>query len=223
MTYDVDMMKAYLNWNRAKYYIFFATRPNTRELNAYVIPKETVAKIPEVAPNLFDGGTDGVPRVKLLQIMTFEPAIRKAGGWHFKQELNVKYEDITVGKNGTRSAALEQLSKQVAQSFDRMAKSVKNVGNLPNTADLRVERFDGTVYFIEVKCRQGRFNVNNGNFEYTKGNEDYRYKVIWDNGSKSKMVKEQSLEIIIDFLHMELYEDSDITIIDLKQKEEQDD
>lgn len=223
MTYDVDMMKAYLNWNRAKYYIFFATRPNTRELNAYVIPKETVMRIPEVAPNLFDGGTDGVPRVKLLQIMTFEPAIRKAGGWHFKQELHIKYEDITVGKNGTRSAALEQLSKQVVQSFDRMAKNVKNVGNLPNTADLRVERFDGTVYFIEVKCRLGRFNVNSGNFEYTKGNEDYRYKVIWDNSSKSKLVKEESLDVIIDFLHMELYEDSDITIIDLKQKEEQDD
>lgn len=220
MTFNREMFNEYLNKNHATFYIWFAVNHMTHCVNAYVLPVETVRRVPEIAPNLLDGGTDGVPRIKLLQDVTFEPAIRRAGGWKHREALNIKYADITIGSNGTRSDALEKLSKTVIEKWDVSTKSVKCIGNLQNTADLKVERVDGSVYYVEVKSRQGRFNVNSGNYEYTRGNQNYDYMIIWDNKTKSKMVKAEFVDTIIEFLHMELYQDSDIMIIDLKQKED---
>lgn len=209
MEFNHAMLHNYLEVNPAAYYVIFATRPRTRLLNAYLVSRESIALAAEKSPNLFDGSTDGVPRIKLIQSPNFERCIRSAGGKiEYVQELNFPYDGIKVGKNGTRSAALEAIARTVIAGFDPSATVIADNSAVAGSADIRVKRADGTEYYIEVKCRLGRFNVNNA--ETVCENNDVT--VIWANGCKSIMVARDNIDMIINVLHMEGYSDSDIII-----------
>ena len=209
MEFNHAMLHNYLDVNPAAYYVIFATRPRTRLLNAYLVSRESIALAAEKSPNLFDGSTDGVPRIKLVQAPNFERCIRSAGGKiEHVQELNFPYDGIKVGKNGTRSAALEAIARTVIAGFDPSATVIADNSAVAGSADIRVKRADGTEYYIEVKCRLGRFNVNNAETVW----ENNDVTVIWANGCKSIMVARDNIDMIINVLHMEGYSDSDIII-----------
>lgn len=210
MEFNHDMLHNYLDMNPASHYVVFATRPRTKLLNAYLISKESIALAAEKSPNLFDGGTDGVPRIKLLQAPTFERCIRSAGGRiEYMQEFNFRYEDISVGKNGTRSAALEAIARTVIAGYDPAAIVVADNSAVAGSADIMVKRADGTEYYVEVKCRLGRFNVNSAEAEENVNSDA---TITWAGGCKSITVARENVDTIINILHMEGYNDSDIII-----------
>lgn len=210
MEFNHDMLHNYLDNNPASHYVVFATRPRTKLLNAYLISRESIALAAEKSPNLFDGGTDGVPRIKLLQAPTFERCIRSAGGRiEYVQEFNFRYEDISVGKNGTRSAALEAIARTVITGYDPAAIVVADNSAVAGSADIIVKRADGTEYYIEVKCRLGRFNVNSAEAEENVNSDA---TITWAGGCKSITVARENVDTIINILHMEGYNDSDIII-----------
>ena len=210
MEFNHAMLHNYLNENPASHYVVFATRPRTKLLNAYLISRESIALAAEKSPNLFDGGTDGVPRIKLLQAPTFERCIRSAGGRiEYVQEFDFRYEDINVGKNGTRSAALEAIARTVITGYDPAAIVVADNSAVAGSADIMVKRADGTEYYIEVKCRLGRFNVNSAEAEENVNSD---VVITWAGGCKSITVARDNVDTIINILHMEGYGDSDIII-----------
>lgn len=210
MEFNHAMLYNYLDTNPASHYVVFATRPRTKLLNAYLISRESIALAAEKSPNLFDGGTDGVPRIKLLQAPTFERCIRSAGGKiEYMQKFNFRYEDISVGKNGTRSAALEAIARTVITGYDPAAIVVADNSAVAGSADIMVKRADGTEYYIEVKCRLGRFNVNSAEAEENVNSDA---TISWAGGCKSITVARENVDTIINILHMEGYNDSDIII-----------
>lgn len=210
MEFNHDMLHNYLDMNPASHYVVFATRPRTKLLNAYLISKESIALAAEKSPNLFDGSTDGVPRIKLLQAPTFERCIRSAGGKiEYMQEFDFRYENINVGRNGTRSAALEAIARTVIAGYDPAAIVVADNSAVAGSADILVKRADGTEYYIEVKCRLGRFNVNSAEVEE---NENSNVIITWAGGCKSITVARDNVDTIINILHMEGYGDNDIII-----------
>lgn len=210
MEFNHDMLRNYLDINPASYYVVFATRPRTKLLNAYLISRESIALAAEKSPNLFDGSTDGVPRIKLLQAPSFERCIRSAGGKiEYVQEFNFRYESINVGKNGTRSAALEAIARTVIAGYDPAAIVVADNSAVAGSADIMVKRADGTEYYIEVKCRLGRFNVNSAEAEENVNSD---VTITWAGGCKSITVARDNVDTIINILHMEGYNDSDIII-----------
>lgn len=210
MEFNHAMLHNYLDNNPASHYVVFATRPRTKLLNAYLISRESIALAAEKSPNLFDGGTDGVPRIKLLQAPTFERCIHSAGGRiEYMQEFNFRYEDISVGKNGTRSAALEAIARTVIAGYDPAAIVVADNSAVAGSADIMVKRADGTEYYIEVKCRLGRFNVNSAEAEENVNSD---VVITWAGGCKSITVARENVDTIINILHMEGYGDSDIII-----------
>lgn len=210
MEFNHAMLHNYLNENPASHYVVFATRPRTKLLNAYLISKESIALAAEKSPNLFDGSTDGVPRIKLLQAPSFERCIRSAGGRiEYMQEFDFRYESINVGKNGTRSAALEAIARTVIAGYDPAAIVVADNSAVAGSADILVKRADGTEYYIEVKCRLGRFNVNSAEAEENVNSDVI---ITWAGGCKSITVAKDNVDTIINILHMEGYDDSDIII-----------
>lgn len=210
MEFNHAMLHNYLNENPASYYVVFATRPRTKLLNAYLISKESIALAAEKSSNLFNGSTDGVPRIKLLQAPSFERCIRSAGGKiEYMQEFDFRYENINVGKNGTRSAALEAIARTVITGYDPAAIVVADNSAVAGSADIMVKRADGTEYYIEVKCRLGRFNVNSAEAEENVNSD---ITISWAGGCKSITVARDNVDTIINILHMEGYDDSDIII-----------
>lgn len=210
MEFNHAMLRNYLDMNPASHYVVFATRPRTKLLNAYLISRESIALAAEKSPNLFDGGTDGVPRIKLLQAPTFERCIRSAGGKiEYMQEFDFRYESISVGKNGTRSAALEAIARTVIAGYDPAAIVVADNSAVAGSADIMVKRADGTEYYIEVKCRLGRFNVNSAEAEESVNSD---VTITWARGCKTITVARDNVDTIINILHMEGYSDSDIII-----------
>lgn len=210
MEFNHAMLHNYLNENPASHYVVFATRPRTKLLNAYLISRESIALAAEKSPNLFDGGTDGVPRIKLLQAPSFERCIRSAGGKiEYMQEFDFRYESINVGKNGTRSAALEAIARTVIAGYDPAAIVVADNSAVAGSADIMVKRADGTEYYIEVKCRLGRFNVNSAEAEENVNSD---ITISWAGGCKSITVAKDNVDTIINILHMEGYGDNDIII-----------
>ena len=125
------------------------------------------------------------------------------------QEFDFRYERINVGKNGTRSAALEAIARTVIAGYDPAAIVVADNSAVAGSADIMVKRADGTEYYIEVKCRLGRFNVNSAEAEENVNSD---VTITWAGGCKSITVARENVDTIINILHMEGYGDSDIII-----------
>lgn len=194
---DLSMFRAYLDKNPATYYVIFSRLPSrVNGTRAYAIRKETMQALPDVAPELFTGSTDGVPRVKLLMYNKTERAINMAGGFIVRKDFPVDYRDIQKGVNGTRSSALEKLSMKLFEDMPGI-KEVKHIGNLKGSetgaiADVRIEWINGLVEYAETKSRCGRFNVGNGKDGFTKGNQDYNFRVEYDGGYKDIILLEDA-------------------------------
>ena len=194
---NFDMFHAYLEKNPATYYVIFSRLPSrVNGTRAYAIRKETMRNLPDVAPEMFTGSTDGVPRIKLLMYNKTERAINLAGGWLVRKDFPISYVDIEKGVNGTRSSALEKLSMELFAAMPGV-KEVKHIGNLKGSetgaiADVRIEWINGLVEYAETKSRCGRFNVANGKDGYTKGDQDYSYKVVYEGGAKDIILLEDA-------------------------------
>lgn len=194
---DSEMFRAYLDKNPATYYVIFSRLPSKiNGTRAYAIKKDTMKNLPDVAPEMFTGSTDGVPRIKLLMYNKTERAINLAGGYIIKKDFPISYTDIEKGVNGTRSSALEKLSMELFASMPGIAK-VTHIGNLKGSetgaiADVRIEWINGLVEYAETKSRCGRFNVANGKDGYTKGDNDYNFRVVYESGSKDIILLEDA-------------------------------
>lgn len=194
---NLDMFRAYLEKNPATYYVLFSRLPSrVNGTRAYAIRKETMQALPDVAPEMFTGSTDGVPRIKLLMYNKTERALNMAGGWIVKKDFPVCYTDVEKGVNGTRSSALEKMSMELFASMPGIAK-VTHIGNLKGSetgaiADVRIEWINGLVEYAETKSRCGRFNVANGKDGFTKGNQDYNFRVEYENGFKDIILLEDA-------------------------------
>ena len=194
---NLDMFRAYLDKNPATYYVIFSRLPS--KLNgtrAYAIKKDTMKALPDVAPEMFTGSTDGVPRIKLLMYNKTERAINMAGGWIVKKDFPVSYTDVEKGVNGTRSSALEKMSMELFADMPGV-KKVTHIGNLKGSetgaiADVRIEWINGLIEYAETKSRCGRFNVANGKDGYTKGDQDYNYRIVYDGGAKDIILLEDA-------------------------------
>lgn len=186
---NFEMFRAYLDKNPATYYILFSRLPSrVNGTRAYAIRKETMKALPEVAPEMFTGSTDGVPRIKLLMYNKTERAINMAGGYIIKKDFPISYTDVEKGVNGTRSSALEKMSMELFADMPGV-KEVKHIGNLKGSetgaiADVRIEWINGLVEYAETKSRCGRFNVSNGKDGFTKGNQDYNFRVYYNDTFK---------------------------------------
>lgn len=195
--FNNEMFNAYLDKNPATYYIIFSRLPSRANgTRAYAIRKDTMRNLPDVAPELFTGSTDDVPRIKLLMYNKTERAINMAGGWIVRKDFPFSYTDVEKGVNGTRSSALEKLSMELFADMPGV-KEVRHIGNLKGSetgaiADVRIEWINGLVEYAEVKCKCGRFNVVNGKDGYTKGNQDYNYRVVYENGFKDIIMLEDA-------------------------------
>lgn len=194
---NFDMFHAYLDKNPATYYVIFSRLPSrVSGTRAYVIRKETMKALPDVAPEMFTGSTDGVPRIKLLMYNKTERAINMAGGYIVKKDFSVSYTDVEKGINGTRSSALEKMSMELFADLPGV-KKVTHIGNLKGSetgaiADVRIEWINGQVEYAETKSRCGRFNVSNGKDGFTKGNQDYNFRVTYENGFKDIIMLEDA-------------------------------
>lgn len=195
--FNNEMFNAYLDKNPATYYIIFSRLPSRANgTRAYAIRKDTMRNLPDVAPELFTGSTDGVPRIKLLMYNKTERAINLAGGYIVKKDFPISYTDVEKGVNGTRSSALEKMSMELFADIPGV-KCVKHIGNLKGSetgsiADVRIEWINGLVEYAETKSRCGRFNVSNGKDGFTKGNQDYNFRVEYDGGSKDIILLEDA-------------------------------
>lgn len=194
---DLSMFHAYLDKNPATYYVIFSRLPSkVNGIRVYAIRKEVMKTLPEVAPDLFTGSTDGVPRIKLLMYNKTERAINMAGGYIVKKDFPISYQDIEKGVNGTRSSALEKMSMELFADMPGV-KKVTHIGNLKGSetgaiADVRIEWINGQVEYAETKSRCGRFNVANGKDGFTKGNQDYNFRVTYENGFKDIIMLEDA-------------------------------
>ena len=194
---DMSMFHAYLDKNPASYYVIFSRLPSrVNGVRAYAIRKDTMKNLPDVAPELFTGSTDGVPRIKMLMYNKTERAINMAGGWLVKKDFPVSYTDIEKGVNGTRSSALEKLSMELFADMPGV-KEVRHIGNLKGSetgaiADVRIEWINGLVEYAETKSRCGRFNVANGKDGFTKGDQDYNFRVMYESGAKDIILLEDA-------------------------------
>ena len=194
---NFDMFHAYLDKNPAMYYVIFSRLPSrTNGTRAYAIRKETMKNLPDVAPEMFTGSTDGVPRIKLLMYNKTERALNMAGGYIVKKDFPISYQDIEKGVNGTRSSALEKLSMELFADMPGV-KKVTHIGNLKGSetgaiADVRIEWVSGLVEYAETKSRCGRFNVANGKDGFTKGDQDYNFRVMYEGGAKDIILLEDA-------------------------------
>lgn len=213
---NFEMFRAYLDKNPASYYVVFSRLPSrVNGTRAYAIRKETMQALPDVAPEMFTGSTDGVPRIKLLMYNKTERAINMAGGWIVRKDFPISYTDVEKGVNGTRSSALEKMSMELFADMPGV-KKVTHIGNLKGSetgaiADVRIEWINGLVEYAETKSRCGRFNVVNGKDGFTKGNQDYNYRVVYESGSKDIILLEDART----FVQMLQEFGYDSTIIDL--------
>lgn len=195
--FNNEMFSAYLDKNPASYYILFSRLPSRANgTRAYAIRKEVMKSLPDVAPEMFTGSTDGVPRIKLLMYNKTERALNMAGGWIVKKDFPISYTDVEKGVNGTRSSALEKLSMELFADIPGV-KRVTHIGNLKGSetgaiADIRIEWINGLIEYAETKSRCGRFNVVNGKDGFTKGNQDYNFRVVYDSGSKDIILLEDA-------------------------------
>ena len=194
---DLSMFHAYLDKNPASYYILFSRLPSrVNGTRAYAIRKETMKNLPDVAPELFTGSTDGVPRIKLLMYNKTERAINMAGGYIVRKDFPISYTDVEKGVNGTRSSALEKMSMELFADMPGV-KKVTHIGNLKGSetgaiADVRIEWINGLIEYAETKSRCGRFNVANGKDGFTKGDQDYNYKIVYEGGAKDIILLEDA-------------------------------
>lgn len=204
---NLDMFHAYLDKNPASYYVIFSRLPSrVNGVRAYAIRKDVMQALPDVALEMFTGSTDGVPRIKLLMYNKTERALNMAGGWIVKKDFPVAYTDVEKGVNGTRSSALEKMTMELFASMPGIAK-VTHIGNLKGSetgaiADVRIEWINGLVEYAETKSRCGRFNVANGKDGFTKGDNDYRYRVIYENGFKDIIMLEDArtfVQMLVEF------------------------
>lgn len=194
---NFDMFRAYLEKNPASYYVIFSRLPSkVNGTRAYAIRKETMQALPTVAPEMFTGSTDGVPRIKLLMYNKTERAINMAGGYIVRKDFPIAYADVEKGINGTRSSALEKMSMELFADIPGV-KEVRHIGNLKGSetgaiADVRIEWINGLVEYAETKSRCGRFNVVNGKDGFTKGNQDYNFRVEYEGGFKDIILLEDA-------------------------------
>ena len=194
---NFDMFNAYLDKNPASYYVIFSRLPSkVNGTRAYAIRKEVMQALPNIAPEMFTGSTDGVPRIKMLMYNKTERAINMAGGYIVRKDFPISYADVEKGVNGTRSSALEKMSMELFADMPGV-KKVTHIGNLKGSetgaiADVRIEWINGQVEYAETKSRCGRFNVASGKDGYTKGNQDYNYRVIYEGGSKDIILLEDA-------------------------------
>ena len=194
---DLSMFRAYLDKNPATYYVIFSRLPSKiNGTRAYAIRKDTMQALPDVAPELFTGSTDGVPRVKLLMYNKTERAINMAGGYIVRKDFPIAYTEVEKGANGTRSSALEKLSMELFADMPGI-KKVTHIGNLKGSetgaiADLRIEWLNGLIEYAEIKCRCGRFNVVSGKDGFTKGDNDYNFRIMYENGFKDIIMLEDA-------------------------------
>lgn len=194
---NFDMFNAYLDKNPSSYYVIFSRLPSrVNGVRAYAIKKEVMQALPNVASELFTGSTDGVPRIKLLMYNKTEAAINRAGGFIVRKDFPISYTDVEKGVNGTRSSALEKMSMELFADIPGI-KKVTHIGNLKGSetgaiADVRIEWINGLIEYAEVKCKCGRFNVANGKDGYTKGDQNYNYRIVYENGFKDIIILEDA-------------------------------
>lgn len=178
MEFNREMFYQYIDTNKANFYVIFTTVAPDKHARAILIPRDVMRRIADDAPELLDGSTDGVPRIKLLSLPALTRGLNRCGYSVARAphcDFNCEYKEFEKGVNGTRSAALEKACK--AMFLDNPAVvSVHWLGGLRNSergliSDLRVNYINGTYDYIEVKCRLGRFNVNSGR-GYSMGDND---------------------------------------------------
>lgn len=150
--FDTQMLKDYLFVNPAKTYAVCSTLSDKTQVT--LITQDEVLRLSQLGK--FHGGCDGVPRIRRMSTKTLDNALGNTQ--HVRFTFHVRYDDIKKDIHGTRAYTIERM---IAKAIMRQGHYAHWIGGLRGSnsgkiADIRVD--EGA--FIEVKCIDGRFNVN---------------------------------------------------------------
>lgn len=140
----------YLSRNPAQKYCVCSTLGDKTQLT--IISKTEIISLAQAGR--FHGGVDGVPRIRRMSSKHLDEALGKTQ--HERYTLNIRYNDIPKDVHGTRAYTIE---KMLANCLKKQGKYARWIGGLRGSnggkiADIKI---DGG--YIEVKCFDGRFNV----------------------------------------------------------------
>lgn len=150
--FDFDMLNDYLFVNPAKIYAVCSTLGDKTQVT--LISQDEIRLLAKLGK--FHGGCDGVPRIRRMSTKTLDEALGKKQ--HKRFTFHVRYDDIEKDVHGTRAYTIERM---IAKAIKHQGHYAHWIGGLRGSnsgkiADIRVD--EGA--FIEVKCIDGRFNVN---------------------------------------------------------------
>ena len=140
----------YLDKNPAERYCVCSTLGDKTQLT--IISKTEILHLAQCGK--FHGGVDGVPRIRRMSTKHLDEALGNVQ--HERYTLGICYNDIPKDIHGTRAYTIE---KMLANCLRKQGKYARWIGGLKgsNGGKIADVKIDGG--YIEVKCFDGRFNV----------------------------------------------------------------
>ena len=165
--FDVDALRAYLTINPADKYCICSTFYTKTQLT--IISKEEILTLAQCGK--IHGGVDGVPRIRRMSTRNLDAALGNVR--HERFTLDIRYDEISKDVHGTRAYTIERM---LANCIKKQGKYARWIGGLKGSNGGKVADVKINGGYIEVKCFDGRFNVNE--------NETHAWLVLWENAEK---------------------------------------
>lgn len=149
--YDRQMLDDYLNKNPADRYAICATWGKMFKVT--IIRRDQIYDLAQAG--LIHGGSDMTPRIRRMCQQRLDNVI--GTDYIERFTFDMKYDDVTFDCHNTRAYTIEKMVTNVIMKTGRYAKWIGGLkgSEIGNKSDIKIEGG-----FIEVKCCDGRFNMN---------------------------------------------------------------
>lgn len=163
-----EMLDAYLTKNPADRYAICATWG--KKFKVTIIRKEQIYDLAQAG--LIHGGSDGTPRIRRMCQQRLDDVIGTDYITRFTFEL--KYNDVAKDCHNTRAYTVERMVTNAIMNTGKYAKWIGGLkgSEIGNKSDIKI---DGG--FIEVKCCDGRFNMNSSKTHFYLVNREEEQKL----------------------------------------------
>ena len=163
-----EMLDAYLTKNPADRYAICATWGSMFKIT--IINRDQIYDLAQAG--LIHGGSDGTPRIRRMSQKRLDAVI----GSNFIERFTfaMKYDDVPKDCHNTRAYTIERMVTKAIMDTGRYAKWIGGLrgSEIGNKSDVKI---DGG--FIEVKCADGRFNMNSGETHFYLVNREEEQKL----------------------------------------------